>query len=223
VSELRDEIPLLEGSIAYGEGKSWGGKVAVARGVLTTLSAAGQIVRASNNGGWWTSRPRWASMRSWLGEEITPLRGDEAVAQLVGRWLRAFGPGTAADLKWWLGSTFAAVRRALADLDTVESASTASAGTCSPTTSSRPIRSNPGPRYCRGSTRPQWAGASGPGTSGRTATSCSTPSATPGPRRGGTDGSSAAGAKPTAAKSNCGCSRTSTWRDAAPSSTRRPA
>jgi Winged helix DNA-binding domain len=119
-SELRDEIPLLEGSIAYGEGKSWGGKVAVAPRVLTTLSAAGQIVRASNNGGWWTSRPRWASMRSWLGEEITPLRGDEAVAQLVGRWLRAFGPGTAADLKWWLGSTFAAVRSALADLDTVE-------------------------------------------------------------------------------------------------------
>ena len=24
-SELRKEIPLLEGSIAYGEGKSWGG------------------------------------------------------------------------------------------------------------------------------------------------------------------------------------------------------
>jgi hypothetical protein len=119
-SELRDEIPLLEGSIAYGEGKSWGGKLAVAPRVLTTLSAAGQIVRASNNGGWWTSRPRWASMRSWLGGNITPLRGDEAVAQLVGGWLRTFGPGTAADLKWWLGSTFAAVRTALADLEAVE-------------------------------------------------------------------------------------------------------
>ena len=35
-------------------------------------------------------------------------------------WLRAFGPGTAADLKWWLGSTVAAVRRALADLEAVE-------------------------------------------------------------------------------------------------------
>jgi Winged helix DNA-binding domain len=119
-SELRDEIPLLEGTIAYGEGRSWGGRLAVGPRVLTTLSAAGRIVRASNNGGWWTSRPRWASMRSWLGEEITPLREDEAVAQLVERWLRAFGPGTAADLKWWLGSTLAAVRRALADLDAVE-------------------------------------------------------------------------------------------------------
>jgi hypothetical protein len=46
---------------------------------------------------------------------------------------------------------------------------------------------------------------------------------TPGPRPGGTDGSSAAGARRTAAKSSCGCSRTSAPTDAAPSSTRRPA
>jgi len=38
----------------------------------------------------------------------------------VERWLRAFGPGTATDLKWWLGSTVAAVRRALAALSVVE-------------------------------------------------------------------------------------------------------
>ena len=60
-SQLRDEIPLLQGSIAYGEGKSWGGPVPIGPRVLTTLSAAGLIVRASNDGGWTTSRPRWAS------------------------------------------------------------------------------------------------------------------------------------------------------------------
>ena len=119
-SELRDEIPLLEGSIAYGEGKSWGGQVAVGPRVLTTLSAAGQIVRATNDGAWTTSRPRWASMESWLGEEIAAHPEAEGVAGLVERWLRAFGPGTVADIKWWLGSTVAAVRRALADLHAVE-------------------------------------------------------------------------------------------------------
>ncbi len=51
-SELREEIPLLEGSITYGEGKSWGGKLPVGPRVLTTLSAAGRIVRASNVGAW---------------------------------------------------------------------------------------------------------------------------------------------------------------------------
>jgi hypothetical protein len=119
-SELREELPVLEGSIVYGEGKPWGGQFPVGVRVLTTLSAAGQIVRASNNGGWATSRPRWASMKSWLGEELVPLPEAEGVAGLVEQWLRTFGPGTAADIKWWLGSTVAAVRRALADLNAVE-------------------------------------------------------------------------------------------------------
>ena len=119
-SELREEIPLLEGSIAYGQGKSWGGQVPVGPRVLTVLSAEGRIVRASNDGGWTTSRPRWASMRSWLGEDIAPQEEREGVTRLVEQWLRVFGPGAAADLKWWLGSTVAAVRRALADLHAVE-------------------------------------------------------------------------------------------------------
>ncbi len=119
-SELRKEIPLLEGSIAYGEGKSWGGQAPIGPRVLTTLSAAGQIVRASNDGAWTTSRPRWASMESWLGEQVPTHPEAKGVAALVERWLRAFGPGTAADIKWWLGSTVAAVRRALADLQALE-------------------------------------------------------------------------------------------------------
>jgi hypothetical protein len=111
---------LLEGSIAYGQGKSWGGQVSVGPRVLTVLSAAGSIVRASNDGGWTTSRPRWASTRSWLGEEIARRPEAEGVAGLARRWLRAFGPGTATDIGWWLGSTVAAVRKALADLHAVE-------------------------------------------------------------------------------------------------------
>jgi hypothetical protein len=119
-SELRKEIPLLEGSISYGEGKSWGGQMPIGPRVLTTLSAAGRIVRASNDGAWTISRPRWAATSSWLGEEIEPREERDGVAGLVERWLRAFGPGSANDLKWWLGSTVAAVRRALADLDALE-------------------------------------------------------------------------------------------------------
>ncbi len=119
-SELRDEIPLLAGSITYGEGKPWGGQVPVGPRVLTTLAAAGRIVRASNDGTWTVSRPRWASTRSWLGEEIAAPPQAEGVAQLVERWLRVFGPGTVADIKWWLGSTVGAVRRALGDLHAVE-------------------------------------------------------------------------------------------------------
>ena len=119
-SQLREEIAQLEGSIVYGEGRPWGGAVPVGPRVLTTLSAAGRIVRASNDGGWATSRPRWTSMRAWLGDELEPCPQGEGVARLVEQWLRTFGPGTAADIKWWLGSTVTAVRRALADLDAIE-------------------------------------------------------------------------------------------------------
>jgi Winged helix DNA-binding domain len=119
-AELRKEIPLLEGSIDYGEGRSWGGKMSVGPRVLTALSAAGRIVRASNEGAWFTSRPRWALMSDWLGEELAAPTEAEGVAGLVDRWLRAFGPGTEADIKWWLGSTVKAVRRALADTGAVE-------------------------------------------------------------------------------------------------------
>lgn len=119
-SELRDEIPLLRGSILYGQGKSWGGEVPIGPRVLTVLSAGGRIVRASNDGGWTTSRPRWASMRSWLGHDLDPGAEADARAALVRRWLRAFGPGTERDVKWWLGSTAAAVRQALGDVGAVE-------------------------------------------------------------------------------------------------------
>jgi len=118
-SELRAEISMLGGSIAFGEGKSWGGRDPVGPRVLTTLSAAGHIVRASNVGGWTTSRPRWASMKCWLGDPIPPHSEAEGVARLVEQWLRTFGPGTATDIKWWLGSTVATVRSALADLHAV--------------------------------------------------------------------------------------------------------
>jgi Winged helix DNA-binding domain len=119
-SELRAEIPELEGSIAYGEGKSWGGRTSVGPRVLTVLSAAGKIVRGSNAGAWTTSRPRWTALTAWLGEEVAAIEEPDGVAGLVELWLRTFGPGTAADIKWWLGSTLTAVRRALAHLDAVE-------------------------------------------------------------------------------------------------------
>jgi hypothetical protein len=49
-------------------------------------------------------------------------RFDPAAArpELVCRWLRAFGPGTVTDLKWWSGLSLGQVRAALAEVETVE-------------------------------------------------------------------------------------------------------
>ena len=59
-------------------------------------------------------------MQSWLGAEIEPCDEQEGVGAMVRAWLRVFGPGTTQDIKWWLGSTLTAVRRALKSLDVVE-------------------------------------------------------------------------------------------------------
>ena len=112
--ELRAKVKLLDGTIVHAGNTKWGGPVPVGPRVLTVLSAEGKLVRGANRGGWHVSRPEWASMHAWLGEPLEVPSASEAAAALVSAWLRAFGPGTEADLKWWLGSTLTAVRRALA-------------------------------------------------------------------------------------------------------------
>lgn len=109
-SEVRDELPILQ----FRAGPAGpAGPASVAPRVFTVLSAAGELVRSGNQGKWYTSRPRWSTMASWLGEPIPALSEEEGVAGLVEAWLRAFGPGTETDIKWWLGGTLGSVRKAL--------------------------------------------------------------------------------------------------------------
>jgi hypothetical protein len=118
-SELREQVPELAGRVDLGSGR-WGQSVPVAPRVLGLLGVEARIVRARNATHWRTARPQWASMAAWLGEVPEPLPEAEGYAELVRRWLRTFGPGTEADLVWWLGATKTAVRRALADVAAVE-------------------------------------------------------------------------------------------------------
>lgn len=119
-TELKAQIPMLDVGMDYGEGRSWGGRVAFAPRVLTVLSASGRVVRASNRAGWRVSRPAWTTTESWLGAPIIPIPEAEGTRRLVELWLRTFGPGTETDIKWWLGSTVKAVRAALGELGAVE-------------------------------------------------------------------------------------------------------
>jgi hypothetical protein len=118
--ELREALPELAGRYDYAPGKRWGGETPLAPRVLTVLSVRGDIVRGSNDGRWTVSRPRWTSMTDWLQARPGTATPEAARTELVRRWLRAFGPATVTDVKWWFGNTLTWARQALRDIDAVE-------------------------------------------------------------------------------------------------------
>ena len=117
---LREELPELEGRIDVAVGKAYGANVALSPRVLTQLGVEALVTRGRNGGHWRISRPQWTSMAAWLGDLPQPMKAAEGWAELVRRWLWTFGPGTAADVQWWLGATVGIVKQALADVGAVE-------------------------------------------------------------------------------------------------------
>ncbi len=115
-AQLRAALPELELRLQVNPGKPYGGEFPIAPRLLSALAASGEILRGENDGGWKVSRPYWTPAAAWLGADPPPVTEREGYAQLVGRWLWTFGPGTEADLVWWLGATKGAVRRALEDV-----------------------------------------------------------------------------------------------------------
>lgn len=118
--DLRVALPELAGHHDPAPGKRWGGETPLAPRILTLLSVRGDIVRGPNDGSWTVSRPRWAPMSGWLTSLPNAVSPDVARTELVRRWLRAFGPATVTDIKWWFGNTLTWARQALADLEAVE-------------------------------------------------------------------------------------------------------
>jgi Winged helix DNA-binding domain len=117
---IREQVPEVKGSVSMSPGKKWGAVVNVAPWVLTLLGARGDVVRGVHDGHWRTARPRWTLMSRWLGEQPAPASAEEGYAELVRGWLLTFGPGTTADIQWWLGATKSAVTSALHRLAAVE-------------------------------------------------------------------------------------------------------
>jgi hypothetical protein len=118
--ELGHDVPRLRTQIRMAEGKSYAGTQSVATWLLMQLSAEGKVVRGRPRGSWISSQYRWAPIHAWLPAGLPALATPAAQVTLVGAWLRTFGPGTLADLKWWTGLTMGEVKCALQSLQTVE-------------------------------------------------------------------------------------------------------
>ena len=114
-SELAGDHPLLAQRIRIGAGTRWETEVGAASRILLLLGAEGAIVRDRPRGSWVGSQYRWVPIDR-LGQLERPEPG-EARAELLRRYLTAFGPVTEADIRWWTGWTARDARAALADVE----------------------------------------------------------------------------------------------------------
>jgi hypothetical protein len=88
--------------------------------VLFLLATEGLIVRTRPLGGWTSGQYRWATTERWLGAPLREIDHTEACSELLGRWLRSFGPATTTDIRWWTGWTAALAKTTLGAIDAVE-------------------------------------------------------------------------------------------------------
>lgn len=118
--ELTKDVPELGGKLSFGEGKTWAGTMGVSTRVLFLLATEGRIVRARPLGTWISGQYRWARTEAWLGGPLPRVDHAEACADLLRRYLRAFGPATKTDVRWWTGWTAGLATRTLEALGAVE-------------------------------------------------------------------------------------------------------
>jgi hypothetical protein len=119
-ADLTKRVPGLREQISFGEGKAWAGKVGVSTRLLFLLSGEGRIIRGRPKGTWLSSLYRWVPMDRWVEGGLEPWPTERAQAELVRRWLGAFGPGTQRDVQWWTGWTVARTKAALKAVEALE-------------------------------------------------------------------------------------------------------
>ena len=119
-AELRGLDPRLSQKLTLSRGKPYEATISLGQKVFFHLSLDGRIARGRPLGTWIASQFRWSPIERWLPDGIAVMPVDVARAELVSKWLRAFGPGTRDDIQWWTGWSLAATRKALGAIDTVE-------------------------------------------------------------------------------------------------------
>jgi hypothetical protein len=119
--QLTDDAPELRQQLTLAPGKPYEAKTTVAPRVLFQLGAEGRAIRGRPIKSW-VSNYQWVLTKAWLtaDAEPVPVPAAEAEIELATGWLRAFGPGTVADLKWWTGWTMTTSRKVLAAIGAVE-------------------------------------------------------------------------------------------------------
>jgi hypothetical protein len=119
-AQLSTDEPRLRSQVLMAEGKPYEARQSITTWVLFLLAADGRIVRGRPRGSWISSQWHWSPVQRWLPAGMPDLPAETARIELARRWLAAFGPAPAADLRWWTGWTATQVKQALAAIGPVE-------------------------------------------------------------------------------------------------------
>jgi len=118
-TEVTRDVPLLATKLRLGSGR-WVTEQSAGARVLPQLAMEGRLVRGRPRGSWISPQFRWVTTDDWLGGPIEELDVAAAQAELLRRWLAAFGPATETDIRWWTGWTARAARAAIAAIPHTE-------------------------------------------------------------------------------------------------------
>jgi Winged helix DNA-binding domain len=113
--EVVSDVPMLAKHLRIGSGTRFEATQSAGSRVLPQLAMEGRVVRGRPRGTWISGQYRWVPTAAWLGSGgIGAIDPGAAQAELLRRWLAAFGPATETDLRWWTGWTVREARAALA-------------------------------------------------------------------------------------------------------------
>jgi hypothetical protein len=119
-ADVTRDVPLLARKLRLGAGTRWETTQSAAARVLPQLAMEGSLARGRPRGGWANGQYRWVPAARWLGGEVEAVEPAAAQAELLERWLGAFGPASETDIRWWTGWTAREARSALAAVAPVQ-------------------------------------------------------------------------------------------------------
>jgi hypothetical protein len=117
--EVGQRVEALRHRLQLAPGKAYAAAQSAHTRVLYILGFTGQMLRGRPSS-WINGAYAYADAESWLPGGLGELDAQQAAAELANRWLQRFGPGTTADLQWWMGWTVRRTKQALTDCGAVE-------------------------------------------------------------------------------------------------------
>jgi hypothetical protein len=111
---------MLARRLTVGAGTRWETTQSAGARVLPQLAMEGRIVRGRPRTTWTNGQYRWVPAAAWLGPGRVSPAPAEARAELLRRYLAAFGPVTETDVRWWAGWTARDARAALSSVGHAE-------------------------------------------------------------------------------------------------------